>query len=633
VVAVAVVVSLAAWWSPAVPCWAALVTGAVAIVVRRPVTVLVAAGVVAACLGARAWQGDRPAPGRAIRATATLVTDPQEVAGAVVVEVRAEGHHFEVWAHGWTGRLLAQRSAGQRVRLAGRVAPRRPGDDLEARRHVIGTITPDQVEVVAGDGPVVAAVNHLRRVLLQGGAPLTASQRSLYGGFVLGDLSGQSPVVADDFRGSGLSHLLVVSGENVAFVLAAAAPLLRRFGSRSRWAATVGLLVLFAAMTRFEPSVLRATAMALIGVTAWSLGRSASGLRVLALAVTALVLVDPMLVGVAGFQLSVAASAGIIVVARPLAEHLPLPRWLAGPVSVTLAAQVAVSPILMAIYGGLPVATLPANLLAEPAAALLMGWGLTAGAVAGLVGGWPAAWLQWPAGALVWWVESVARWGAAVPLGQMGPVGLALGAAAAFTAVRAARAGRRVRAAAGWLVLGAVLVAPAVGQALSAPPAWRALGRSAQLWTDTHAPGRPGVLVVARGARLRDLLDGLRAARITRLDLVVVPTGSATNAALVSELARRVGLGVVWRPAPPAGGGSSTPQAGWAAVPGGRAPHLGQVARLGALVVVVTGVDPGLAVSVSRVPGVGSAGAVVPRAPPLRRDPPGPGDGHPQPHA
>ncbi len=632
------VVALAAWWSPDVPPWVAGAGLLVAAVSRRPVMVILAAGLLAACLGARAWQGDRPAAPGPFVSTAALVDDPQDVAGAVVAEVRAQGHHFEVWAHGRSASVLAEREAGQRIRVQGRVAPRPPGDDLDARRHVVGVVTPDQLTAVPGDGPVVAGVNALRGVLLAGARPLSADQRSLYGGFVLGDVRGQSPVVADDFRGSGLSHLLVVSGENVAFVVAAAGPLLRRLGPRGRWLATVAVLIVFAALTRFEPSVLRATAMALIAVTAWSLGRPASGLRILGLAVTALVLIDPMLVGVAGFQLSVAASAGIIVAARPLADQLPLPGWLARPAAVTLAAQVAVSPILIAFYGGLPVATLPANLLAEPAAGLLMGWGMTAGALAGLVGGQLAAVVQLPAGALVWWVELVARWGAAVPLGQIGAVGLALGAASAWMAVHAGRRGRARLAAASWMGLVGVLAWPALVLARGgvAPPAHMALGGSGELWTGLGA-GRPAVLVLGPRPQARDLLDGLRGAGIGHLDLVVVPTGSVTGLEMVAQLARRVPVRAVWTGTATTSTTSVSARtrraAALAALGAVRTPAPGWVARIGDLVVTVGTEAPHLAVTVSRVPGVASAGAAVARAPPLRRDPSSPGHGHPQPHA
>jgi competence protein ComEC len=630
VVGLAAVVSLAAWWSPAVPLWWALVGVLVAAAVRRPTVVLLAAGLLSASLGARAWQGDRPVEAGEFRAAATLVTDPEPVAGAEVAEVRAEGHHFEVWAHGRAARRLGSRAAGQRVWIDGQVAPRPPGDDLEARRHVVGIVTPDEVESRPGAALWVAPVNRLRAVMLAGGRPLTDDQRSLYGGFILGDVDGQSPVVADDFRGSGLSHLLVVSGENVAFVVAVASPLLRRFGSIGRWAATLAVLMTFAAMTRFEPSVLRATAMAVIAVTAWSLGRRASGLRLVALAVTGLVLADPMLVGVAGFQLSVAASAGIVVAAAPLAEQLPLPGWLARPLAVTLAAQVAVSPILMAFYGGLPVATLPANLLAEPAAAVLMGWGTTVGALAGLVGGLPAAVLQLPAGALVWWVETVARWGAAAPLGQIGPVGLALGTATAWGAVRWGRAGRRGRAQTAWLMVLVVIGWPALTLLGARPPGQVELGRAGQAWTTSAGPGR-AVVVLAPRAGLRDLLDGLRRAGIERVDLVVVPTGSRTALTVVADLARRVSVGSVWAPTT-----DIRPLAATARVRGLPPvvhPVAGEVRRLDDLRVAVRAVGPRLQVTVSRSPGVGSASAAVARAPPIRRHPSGRGDGHLEPHA
>jgi competence protein ComEC len=268
VVLVAAVAALAAWWSPAVPWWLAGAGLALALVRRRPWAVVVAVGLLAACLGARAWQGDRPARAGPFRAEATLVDDPVPVGSAQVAEVRALGHHFEVWAHGRGASVLRDRAAGQHLRVVGQVAPRPAGDEQAARRHVIGLITADQVIPTGDGGPLVVAVNRLRSLLLAGARPLSADQRSLYGGFVLGDVTGQSAVVADDFRGAGLSHLLVVSGENVAFVLAAAGPLLRRLAPTARWATTVGVLVAFAAMTRFEPSVLRATVMAGLAVTA-----------------------------------------------------------------------------------------------------------------------------------------------------------------------------------------------------------------------------------------------------------------------------------------------------------------------------------------------------------------------------
>ena len=127
----------------------------------------------------------------------------------------------------------------------------------------------------------------------------------------------------DAFRTSGLSHLTAVSGQNVAYVLAAALPLLRRLRAWWRWAATVGLVTWFMAITRFEPSILRAGVMALLAATAYVRGYQVRPVRVLALAVLLLVLVDPLLVWSVGFWLSVGATAGVCVVGPWL-----LPRWM-----------------------------------------------------------------------------------------------------------------------------------------------------------------------------------------------------------------------------------------------------------------------------------------------------------------
>src|SRR3954451_10203188 len=130
---------------------------------------------------------------------------------------------------------------------------------------------------------------------------------------------------------------------------------------------------------------MRALAMAAISLTAAAIGRPASSIRILALAVTAVLLVDPMLVGSVGFLLSIGASAGIVVLARPLAERLPGPRPLASAAAVTLAAQVGVAPVLIPVFGPMPLVTLPANLVAVPAAGPLVVWGLVGGVVAGVV--------------------------------------------------------------------------------------------------------------------------------------------------------------------------------------------------------------------------------------------------------
>src|SRR5438309_2443488 len=127
--------------------------------------------------------------------------------------------------------------------------------------------------------------------------------------------------------------------------------------------------------------------MVSVSMLAWAAGRPSSTVRLLALAVTGLLVIDPLLVHSVGFLLSVGACTGIAVLARPLADALPGPRALTAPLAVTMAAQLGVAPVLVPVFGGVPVASLPANLLAVPAAAPVMIWGVAGGLPAGLFGG------------------------------------------------------------------------------------------------------------------------------------------------------------------------------------------------------------------------------------------------------
>jgi competence protein ComEC len=382
-----------------------------------------------------------------------------------------------------------------------------------------------------------------------------------------------------------------VSGENVAFVLALFGPLLRRLRLGPRWAVTIGVIAFFALITRCEPSVLRASVMAGIAATAFALGRPAPGIRLLALAVSGLVLVDPLLTRSVGFQLSVAASAGILLLSPPLRRWLPGPRWLVDPLAVTIAAQAAVAPLLVSAFGGVPVSSVPANLLAAPAAGLVMTWGLGAGIPGGLLGGRVAALLQWPTAIGISWIATVARLASALPLGQLEASHLwVLGASTAalllVARVRRVRPAestpgavvRSVKAACSVAIV-AALLAPAL--ALRATPPRSVAVPGGQLWRG----GGGTVLVLAGAPRQAALLEQLREVGVRRIDLVVVSGSPRSGAATVALLDHRWPGGQVWA--------TQT-----TAVPGAIAPAVGDAATVGTVVVSVIATSPGLAVQV-----------------------------------
>jgi len=370
------------------------------------------------------------------RVAVRLAADPQGRWTGVRVPARLEG--VDHGAGRGTVLVVATRAAAERLPLleagesavlVGNFRSLEAGEQRWRWRHVGAVFVADDL---IGAGPaepaVLWAANGLRHRVLAGGDALDGTDRALVAGFLVGDDRNLPAAVAADFRASGLSHLLVVSGANVTLALALVAPLLRRFALLGRFVGGVTVLVVFCAMTRFEPSVLRAGIMSGLALLAAFLGRPATGLRLLALAVTGLVLIDPFLVHSLGFGLSCGASTGILLLAGPLARRFPGPRFLREPLAVTTAAQVGVAPIALPAFGHLPLAALPANLAAAPAAAALSVWGLGAGLAGGLLGsaGGPASLLQVPTALLAGWIRTVARVAAGVPV-TIGPRAAALG--------------------------------------------------------------------------------------------------------------------------------------------------------------------------------------------------------------
>jgi competence protein ComEC len=343
---------------------------------------------------------------------ATLVDDPDggNYSARVLVRVGeldgrpAGSRTVLVTAGGDTAGRLRLLEAGDDVQLSGWLQPLSGYDARLRWRHTVARF--GAVELLAFGptrSPLHRTANALRGRVLAGGRHLPATERALISGFLLGDTRALPRDVADEFRAAGLTHLLAVSGANVAFVLALTRPLLRRLSIRAQLIGGLGVLVVFGTMTRWEPSVLRACTMAACSMTALYLGRPTVGLRVLALAVVVLVLADPFLLHSIGFLLSCGASAGIAVLAAPITACLPGPRWLREPLGVTLAAQLGVAPVLLPVFGSVPLAALPANVVAGPLAGPLTVLGVVTGLVGGVVDPWwpgLAAVLQAPTGLL-----------------------------------------------------------------------------------------------------------------------------------------------------------------------------------------------------------------------------------------
>jgi competence protein ComEC len=210
------------------------------------------------------------------------------------------------------------------------------------------------------------------------------------------------------FRSGGLSHLTAVSGQNVALILAVATPLIRKLAPGAQVVSTLLIIGWFVLITRSEPSILRAGVMAAIAVIASSRGRRVDPVRVLSMAVIALIMVDPLLSASVGFHLSVGATFGVISIGPLVTSILPSPKVFSVPIGVTLGAQLGVLIPALAVFQRAPLVALPANLLAVPVAGIVMMVGLPVAIIASLFP--PLAQIMLPPIELgVWWVDIVAR--------------------------------------------------------------------------------------------------------------------------------------------------------------------------------------------------------------------------------
>jgi competence protein ComEC len=282
--------------------------------------------------------------------------------------------------------LEANASRGDLVELEGTIAG---GAGRAAGRAYGGILTVDSVRDVT-PSPFLPhrAGRWVRERVLSGLEPFDDA-RALLAGFLIGDVSRIPDLDIEAMRRSGLAHFVAVSGSNVALFLVLLAVVAGPLALGPRRRAVVGLagLPVYAAATGFEPSVMRASLMAGLALMGRLVGVALEAWQLLALAVAGLVLYDPALTSNVGFQLSVAATAGVLIGAR-----WPVRGRVARALAVTMCAQIAVAPLILLHFGSVPLLSPLVNLVAAPLVT-----GATALAALG-VGGLgflvePAAWL------------------------------------------------------------------------------------------------------------------------------------------------------------------------------------------------------------------------------------------------
>jgi competence protein ComEC len=462
-------------------------------------------------------------------------------------------------------------SQGDLVEIEGIVAG--AAGSIRGRRHR-GTVDVDGFRVVSGpSSPIMALGNAMRDRVAERLLPLTGG-RALLAGFLVGDTSGVDEIDQSAMRRAGLSHFTAVSGSNVALYLGLLYVVVGPIGIGPRRRALVGLLGLpvFAAATRFEPSVMRASAMAALGLGGRLIGLGMEAWQLLSAAVIGLLVLDPALVRNVGFQLSLAATAGVIVGARwPVPSNRP-----ARALAITIGAQAAVAPLLIIHFGLVPLLSPLANLVAAPLVAV----STVLGAI-GVVGpGFVADLGAWLAGLVL----GLAR--AASPWPQIGWSGLGL----VVAGVGLYRLVPRLR---GVLALGAaaILTLALLGPTRAGPEIGVVVLDVGQGDSILLSGGEGRFALVDGGPDPVRLLESLQEFGVGQLELVVLTHVHADHATGLSGLVGRIPIGRVWARTHPHETGASgklfrlLEQAGIEVV----APAVGEVYGLGELALSVDG--------------------------------------------
>lgn len=294
------------------------------------------------------------------------------------------------------------------------------------------------VPVVLPEPPTIGWVNSTREGFLDKLITVMPEREARLGaGMLLGDVAEPAKDLVQQFRRAGINHLLAVSGGNLAVILT----FISILGAR-RWSQTTNLLVvltiapLFCLLTNVEPSILRASTMAMLAVALQRLGRKAQATNILVAAVTLLVWVWPGLLWQSiGFQLSLAATFGLVAFSGPLEKYFSrrLPASIATVLAATLGATLATLPPSLMTFGQVSLIGPLVNIVIVPLVPLVMACiGAVAGAslllppLAGFVG--TSAWV------VLRGIESVVAFASRLPAASMLlPAGLSLILAATIT--------------------------------------------------------------------------------------------------------------------------------------------------------------------------------------------------------
>ncbi len=243
------------------------------------------------------------------------------------------------------------------------------------------TVRVRELDLVDADGGVFGIAESVRRLADESLARVVPEPMAgLASAILVGRRDRVGREVTDAFTATGLGHVVAISGWNIALIGAVIGSLLAAsgVGRRRRTVVIVVALGLFTLVAGGGASVVRASLLGGVALVARVTGRPGSAAAALGLATFGLLLLDPAMATDIGFQLSVAATAGLLAWGSRISERLggarpgAPRRWLAESLGVSLAAQAATLPLVLFHFGRLSLVSPVANIVVAPIVAPAM---------------------------------------------------------------------------------------------------------------------------------------------------------------------------------------------------------------------------------------------------------------------
>ena len=329
---------------------------------------------------------------------------------------------------------------GDKVRVVGEISPPEPGKDgfdyarYLSTKRISAVVDAGGVRPVGGSSGWIGRVHHRADLAL--GYGLRPREASIVRGMVLGDRSRIPEELQTSFQRSGITHILAISGQHVAVLAALVYFVLRGLAVPLviRGAVTTLLIWLYIIIAGAPPSAIRAGVVATLVLAAPLLGRQISALHFLSVMLAAVLAYNPALVYSTGFQLSVMAVSGILLLRKPLQKLVKVtvfrpfakpPETFSNLLSISLAAQIATAPIIAASFRSVSVVGVLTNLIAVPLSGPILTLGFL-GAFAGNMASTLAYPLNAVNGFLVTILEWVAQAASTLPFAAVQTSGVAL---------------------------------------------------------------------------------------------------------------------------------------------------------------------------------------------------------------